>query len=862
MKLQCAHFKSHKRGRSFLTFFAIVCFILAVSPAAKAALNINSLPVSMGESVAIGATATQTLTVENTAGTTLNFEIRIARFYDNMEGGTNGWTAGLWVQDNADAYSTATSWFFNSGNPSALISPEIDLTDLTSIELRFFENYNLVSFQDFAPVDVTTDGGSNWTALRGSTLSFTAPTGNSSGWTDVIDPTLVQDFLSLEAFAGQTIQVRFSLETTVVVSSTWRVDDVSVTAAVPGFSLDTGSGQIVGAGTQDITVTFDATGLGAGSYEVDLVITSDDLSNPVVSVPVTLTVTSGNVPDLQVDSTTLNFGSFPTDDPTGETQNLTVSNDGAVNLNVSNINLTDGDGGVSSASFTVVPTTFSVTPGNNQNVSVTFIPSAAGSRNATLAFVSDDDPPTPTVSLSGTGLTPDPNIQVDPTSLNFFKAGPPAAPGAFATDFISPTKVNFDPSADYVPGQVLVKFRSGSLQGYPTISGGAIVTSSESLNGLFRELQVTAMTKVFRSTVEPLGNIYKLEVSTPQQMGAVLHRLATDSAVEWVEPDYLARTSVVPNDTDFLAEQWALTQIQAEGGWDLQQGNENIVIAVVDTGVDYNHVDLAANMWNNPGEINGNTIDDDGNGFVDDFYGHDFVDDPDGDGSDGDGPMDVDLSSVGGHGTHVAGVSSAVGNNGVGIAGTTWNCKIMAIRGLTRDAGGANSNPSSNIAAGIEYAANNGANVINMSFNVAFLAALDAAFSTADSLGVVLVGAAGNDGADTQKYPASDSRVIAVAASDDNDARPFFSNYGSWVDVAAPGGGNSAAISIYSTKKSNLYGGERGTSQAAPFVSGLAALLLSQNPTLTPSQVKDAILSNLQYHNVLEARFYRTWRQI
>jgi subtilisin family serine protease len=258
-----------------------------------------------------------------------------------------------------------------------------------------------------------------------------------------------------------------------------------------------------------------------------------------------------------------------------------------------------------------------------------------------------------------------------------------------------------------------------------------------------------------------------------------------------------------------------------ESGWDIETGDPGIVIAVIGTGVELSHPDLAQNIWENLADIEGNGIDDDLNGFVDDRWGWDFYGD------------DNDPSATTAtHETQVAGVAGAVANNFEGITGTAWNCRIMALRVAYS---------SMHVAQSIDYAATNGAQVINMSFgnysigkygqDTIVETAVDEAFAD----GVVLVATAGNNSISTERYPAALENVIAVAATDSLDERAGFSNYGSWVTVAAPGTG------ILTTTIGSDYVSSNGTSFAAPYVAGLAGLLLSKDMSLSPTSVRRRI---------------------
>ena len=251
---------------------------------------------------------------------------------------------------------------------------------------------------------------------------------------------------------------------------------------------------------------------------------------------------------------------------------------------------------------------------------------------------------------------------------------------------------------------------------------------------------------------------------------------------------------------------------------------------MIDTGVDYNHPDLAANIWTNPGEIAGDGIDNDGNGYVDDVHGYDFIN------NDGN-PMDDH-----GHGTHVAGTIGAVGNNGLGVAGINWNVQIMALKFL--DATGSGS--TSDAIEALNYAVANGAHDLSTTVRAAIRTrrALYDALSDAATPAMIFVAAAGNDGANNDQtpfYPAGYDldNIVTVAATDRNDQLASFSNYGATtVDLAAPG------VDILSTKPNSAYQTSSGTSMAAPHVAGVVALVRGLHPDWTYRQVIDQVLGH------------------
>ncbi len=307
------------------------------------------------------------------------------------------------------------------------------------------------------------------------------------------------------------------------------------------------------------------------------------------------------------------------------------------------------------------------------------------------------------------------------------------------------------------------------------------------------------------------------------------------------QPNHTYKLHYVPNDPG-VNEQYALAKVNAFAAWDVERGSAQIPVAVIDTGVDYEHPDLAGNMWLNSGEdINGNGrvdpedfngIDDDANGFTDDIRGWDFTDAPNypdgGDYLDRDNdPMDER-----GHGTGVAGIIAAVTDNGTGIAGLASGCRIMNLRAFTTGGNG----EEDDVASAILYAVLNGARVINMSWGDVFVTRLlDDVIRYAASRDVVMVASAGNSSTDKIHYPSGFEGTISVGATDENDNLAGFSNYGPGTDLVAPG------VNILTTDLKNKYSLMNGTSFSAPYVSAAAALLLSREPDLSAGVVKGLI---------------------
>jgi len=313
------------------------------------------------------------------------------------------------------------------------------------------------------------------------------------------------------------------------------------------------------------------------------------------------------------------------------------------------------------------------------------------------------------------------------------------------------------------------------------------------------------------------GQVYLLTIIPGSDVVAMAERLAADPRVLWAEPDYLAYPAATTPTDPLFPDQWGLDKIDAPEAWDVITGTNTVIIAIIDSGIDFSHPDLAGKIWVNPGEIAGNSLDDDNNGFIDDVNGWDFVN---GDNS----PADDN-----GHGTQVAGIAAAATNNALGVAGVCWNCSVMPVK-VMQASGVAN---YSAIAQGVLYAAQKGARVINLSLGgYSYSNALrDAVQAAADIYGAVVIAGAGNDGISAPFYPAAYESVLAVTGTDQNDVKASFSDYGSWVDVSAP------SVAITTTFMGGDYGTVQGTSYAAAFVSGQTGLIWSQHPDWDPSVV-------------------------
>ncbi|HQK92290.1 MAG TPA: DUF2012 domain-containing protein, partial [Armatimonadota bacterium] len=300
-------------------------------------------------------------------------------------------------------------------------------------------------------------------------------------------------------------------------------------------------------------------------------------------------------------------------------------------------------------------------------------------------------------------------------------------------------------------------------------------------------------------------------------------------------PNSVLRGTATPNDPSYPS-QWWLPRIDAPAAWDY--GTVSAVpIAIIDSGVDPDHPDLNGNRWINAGEVAGNGIDDDGNGYVDDVHGWDFIDDDN-------TPWDVDGGT--GHGTCVMGCIAAVGNNATGVTGTCWRARVGSIRALGSDGKGV----ASDVIAGIEYATATGFRIINMSLGGDYTSAFDTSIAAAYNAGILIVAAAGNDGVDLSSSPRSPvcndgpaNWVLGVAATNSSDTRASFSNYATagsgLVDLSAPG--QSVLTTGYVPGPGNATATASGTSFSSPIAAGAGALVMTRHGHLSNREVRDLL---------------------
>ncbi len=361
---------------------------------------------------------------------------------------------------------------------------------------------------------------------------------------------------------------------------------------------------------------------------------------------------------------------------------------------------------------------------------------------------------------------------------------------------------------------------------------------------LLPEFNINHLAKGLGRGDEVLGRIVKVQFSENVDEANFSSMLSSDIDIEYVQKSTNYQLDLVPNDS-LISEQWALQKIKAFDAWDITQGVDTVLLSIIDTGIDYDHPDLTNKIFINTGETGidqfgndkrSNGVDDDGNGFIDDFRGWDFTDRVgfpfDSTGGDYLG-WDNNPFDDQGHGTYISGIAAAESNNLYGIAGAAPNIKILNLRAF--DPGGYGE--EDDVAAAILYAVVMGAKVINMSFgDNAFSYVLRDVIRYAYSQNVVLIASAGNSGSSDPHYPSGYSEVICVGNSTQEDYVAGSSNYGSTIDLVAPGS------LIMTTAKNSGYSIISGTSASAPFVSAAASLILSKQ-SFTNEEIKQILKS-------------------
>ncbi len=391
----------------------------------------------------------------------------------------------------------------------------------------------------------------------------------------------------------------------------------------------------------------------------------------------------------------------------------------------------------------------------------------------------------------------------------------------------------------YLANTLVVKLRQPAPSGNQQTAGMLKLPEFTSqLNSAFSKYKFYSTQSAFseKSTGTNFGlnRICIVKYDDNADPAVVASKIKKLSNVEWAEPRYLRKLAGVPKNTasftpndPYYSQQYNLAIIDAADAWSISKGNPNVIIAIVDDGVDWSHPDLYGNIWHNPSWQTDT-------GFPGDSIGWDF-------GGLTSTPDNNPMEDVPAHGTFVAGIASAVTNNGIGISGIGFNCKIMAVKVSEGDITSGGEPLIVYGFEGIRYAVDHGAKVINCSWGGGgYSQAEQDVINYAISKGALVVAAAGNDGVNESFYPAAYKGVLSVGATDANDVVSYYSNYGPNVDVMAPGD------NISSTWQPNTYllpGGD-GTSFASPLAAGLAGLVISHFPDYNPLQVAQQIRVN------------------
>ena len=395
------------------------------------------------------------------------------------------------------------------------------------------------------------------------------------------------------------------------------------------------------------------------------------------------------------------------------------------------------------------------------------------------------------------------------------------------------------PSAEFVPGELLIQMKKGGTSGSRMASDVLQLIEGEQMEVLNTEAMNTAASRT--------GGEVKALVLATSKLGTMeaIAKLQGHPDVEFAEPNWVYHHFAVSNDPYVTnGSLWGMTGTygsQASVAWtNNKTGSATVYVGIIDEGYMYTHEDIAANAGTNPGETAGNGKDDDGNGYVDDVYGWDFANK---DNTVFDGSTDD-------HGTHVAGTIGGVGGNGKGVAGVNWNVKLISAKFLGRNGG-----TTANAVLAVDYLTNlknKGMNLVasnNSWGGGGFSQALQDAIGRMEAAGVLFIAAAGNSGTNndvTASYPSNytNANVIAVAAIDSKGALASFSQYGATtVDIGAPGVGINSTLP--SKSGASTYGSYSGTSMATPHVTGAAALYKSLNPSATAAQIRSAILGSV-----------------
>ncbi|MCY7361028.1 MAG: S8 family serine peptidase, partial [Ignavibacteria bacterium] len=379
---------------------------------------------------------------------------------------------------------------------------------------------------------------------------------------------------------------------------------------------------------------------------------------------------------------------------------------------------------------------------------------------------------------------------------------------------------------DYVPKTIIIKLKERNR-----INSSINSIDNISVNEVLNDLNTVSINKIFTNAIKPvlrfsadgekladLSLIYIFEYNSSKSIEEAVNEIYNTGEVEYAQPKYTQKLMFTPNDP-FLGSQYFINKIQAPAGWDIQQGDTNVVIGIVDSGTDWDHPDLEGNIkYNYSDPING--TDDDNDGYTDNYRGWDL----------GDRDNDPMVSPDDDHGSFVSGCADAVTNNGTGVSSPGFKCKFLPVK-ISNSAG---------LAAGYEgivYAADHGCSIINCSWGGGYAGEFEQEIINYVSINknALVICAAGNYNSSETFYPADLKYVISVASTNSSDIRSSYSNYGNGIDVCSPGEG------IRSTLYNNSYSIESGTSFSSPVCAGVCAIVKSQFPSYTGLQAGEKV---------------------
>ncbi len=389
--------------------------------------------------------------------------------------------------------------------------------------------------------------------------------------------------------------------------------------------------------------------------------------------------------------------------------------------------------------------------------------------------------------------------------------------------------------AQFQAGKLFVKIKSDSPLVFPQYKEGEAIPNYDAFPGvadLLQDYHVHALYKPFKTQNIHVQHIYELHMDATADADAMIKAWERFAYVEYAEKLPIYEMSYTPDDLQTF--QWGIPRINAALAWDVSKGNRRVTVAMVDDAMRITHEDLAPQVWLNPGEIPGDGIDNEGNGWIDDVHGYDLAD-VDNDPNPPSGANDNDFS----HGTHTSGIAGAATDNGLGVASIGFNVTLVPVK--TKEDSTINDPFLYATFTGVDYAVANHFDVVSMSFgSTNYNFSLAYLVQAGHDSGTVMIAAAGNSGTYSVHYPSAYDGVISVGSTEWDDRKSGFSTWHYSIDVMAPGGGILSTVA----GGDDHYGIKSGTSMSCPMVSGLAALMRSADSTLTPDDILNCLQSS------------------